>query len=144
MELLWLKIHHRCRSRHNHCNQCCSHPGFRILFQRRAGNSALIAAVLGHPFMAAGPMQNQAQPHGVEHHGGLHDSTMAQPGIPNDQVKAQERFRSKEAMAEVELYLRRESCPLVCSRFFTMAALLTANDSNGLDCGTICGQPLRD
>ena len=31
-------------------------------------------------------MQNQAQPHWFEHHGGLHDSTMAQPGIPNDQV----------------------------------------------------------
>lgn len=53
----------------------------------QGGCIVVARAILGHPYLAAGPMKNQDRPPRVEGSEALHDSTIARPGIPNGKGK---------------------------------------------------------
>merc|ERR1712194_70600 len=59
------------------CAQYCGHGDI--------GYFILARVVLGHPYMATGPMKTHGRPPMVDGYGVPHDSTIAQPGIVNNQ-----------------------------------------------------------
>lgn len=51
----------------------------------------LARVLLGHPFLASGPMESHERPPQVDGITALHDSTIARPGIQNDRRRGQRR-----------------------------------------------------
>merc|ERR1711971_905223 len=56
---------------------------------RSSGCTILARVVLGHPYMATGPMKSHKRPPIAEPHGVPHDSVIARPGIPNGLSRGQ-------------------------------------------------------